>query len=400
MLMGQDQIVDAKRRYLPCLEGIRGYGFLLVFCGHYILANRLAHPGTIRLKLLTAVSSLGLFAVPAFFVLSGYLIGGILYHTRNREGYFKVFYVRRILRVFPVFYLTLLAIAGFSAVKHIPLDGHFWSHFLYIQNLELGMADRGVGRLAMTHFWSLAVEEQFYLIWPLVVWRFRDARQLIGISAATILLCCLIRFSAPLLGISVRDLSFFTLTRVDAVLLGVLLSLTIETDLVRSIKPYAKWAALLGIVSMATLGVLKGETWAMSTYTGKETWITLANFSGVAILMAVLEEGSVLNRICSQKWICMFGALSYSLYVFHAVYQQFFTVDVTNYLCRYMRISYATLFAAALALSVTFALSLLSMKFLEMPLVSLKKHIRYGNAQDVRVEPAPDVEPVLAQRGA
>ena len=96
----------------------------------------------------------------------------------------------------------------------------------------------------------------------------------------------------------------------------------------------------------------------------------------------------------------MIGALSYSLYVFHAVYQEYFTVDVANYLCRYMRVSYATLVAAAIALCVTFALSLLSMKLLEMPLIGLKKHIRYGTPQEVHVEPTPRAEPVFMQRGA
>ena len=126
--MGQIQSADRVRRYVPCLEGIRGYGFLLVFCGHYFLPDQLAHPNTFRLKLLTAFASLGLFAVPAFFVLSGYLIGGILYDTRNRDGYFRVFYSRRILRVFPVYYVTLLVIVGFYLWKHVPTDYLVWTH--------------------------------------------------------------------------------------------------------------------------------------------------------------------------------------------------------------------------------------------------------------------------------
>jgi peptidoglycan/LPS O-acetylase OafA/YrhL len=71
-----------------------------------------------------------MFAVPAFFVLSGYLIGAILYETRNKEGYFKAFYYRRILRVFPVYYLTLLAVACFYALGGFSFiaDYHFWIH--------------------------------------------------------------------------------------------------------------------------------------------------------------------------------------------------------------------------------------------------------------------------------
>src|ERR1700761_1830223 len=109
--MAQVQSLDRRGRYIPSLEGIRGYGFLLVFCGHYFLPSQLAHPGTVRLGLLSSFESLGLFAVPTVFVLSGYLIGGIHYDTRDREGFLKVFYFRSIVRVFPVYYLTLLAIA-------------------------------------------------------------------------------------------------------------------------------------------------------------------------------------------------------------------------------------------------------------------------------------------------
>jgi len=398
--MSRDQLAESKRRYLPCLQGLRGYGFLLVFCGHYLLASRLAHPDTIRLKVLTALASLGLFAVPAFFVLSGYLIGGILYHTRNREGFFRVFYLRRILRVFPVFYIALLGIAGYCAIRKIPTDTHFWSHFLYIQNLQLGQTDRGVGRVALAHFWSLAVEEQFYLVWPLIVWCFRDRKKLIVVSTALIVLCCGIRFAASYLGISIMDLSFFTLTRVDAVLMGVLLSLVGETKLMQRVKPYAKWLALSGAATFWVLAVVKGETWAMTTYAGKETWITLANFTGVAILLAVLEEGSFLNRICSQQWICFVGALSYSLYVFHYLYRPYFLTEVTDYFARHMRLSFASLMAAGMALCVTFALSLFCMKFVELPLMGLKQFIPYGPPKGIHAGASRRAEPAFVERGA
>ena len=313
--MSRDQIVDPKRRYEPSLEGIRGYGFLLVFCGHYLSPASLVHPDTFKFKLFTALSSLSVFAVPAFFVLSGYLIGGILFHTRDRDGFFKVFYFRRFLRVFPVYYLTLAGIAIFYAFQHIPIDRYFWVQFLYIQNMLPGHIDRSMGPAVMTHFWSLAVEEQFYLVWPLIVWRFRNKTKLIGISSALILACCAIRFCAPLLSISVDEMSFLTFNRVDAVLMGVLLSLMSGTVLVKRLTPLAKWITLGGCVTMAAIGFVKGETWAMSTYAGKETWISLANFTALAIIMAVREEGSLLNRMCSQKWICIIGGLSYSLYV-------------------------------------------------------------------------------------
>jgi peptidoglycan/LPS O-acetylase OafA/YrhL len=382
--MGQNQIVDPKRKYLPSLEGVRGYGFLLVFCGHYFKAELLAQPGTFRLKLLTAFSSLGLFAVPAFFVLSGYLIGGILFHTRNREGFFKIFYSRRILRVFPVYYLTLLAIAIVYKLQHFPTDSQFWSHFLYIQNLLPGYSTKPTGTVSMIHFWSLAVEEQFYLIWPLVVWRFRERRKLIAIATVLVVACCGIRLAAPLLSISALSMSFFTLTRVDAILLGVLLNLTVETVMFRRLMPLAKWVTLCGVVTLALLGYFEGIPWSQ-TYWGKEIWIPLCNLTAVAIIVAVIEEGSVLNRICSQQWACRLGTLSYSAYVFHLTFFHFFMYDIGAHLDLYMRRSFAILISGALAFCTTLALSLLSYRFLEGPLMNLKRHMQYGAVNGLNV---------------
>ena len=379
--MGQIQIEDPKneRRYDPCLAGIRGYGFLLVFCAHYFRPDLLAKPGTLRLKLLSIPASPAVFAVPAFFVLSGYLIGGILYHTRNREGFFRVFYTRRVLRVFPVYYVTLLAIAAFDVIKHVPLDFHFWSHFLYIQNLLPGPSYRA-GSVVMTHFWSLAVEEQFYLIWPLVVWRFRDRRKLIAVVSCLIVVCCLVRLAAPVLSISASRLGFFTPTRADAILMGVLLSLVCESKLYRRLIPVAKWASIAGIITAALLTFYKGAPWAF-TYTGRDVSLLLANVTAVAIVVAVMEQGSLLNRLCSQRWVCWLGALSYSLYVFHLTFSNFFIYSLTPRFDAHMRHSFALLASSALAFCTTLGLSVLSYRLIEGPIMRLKGHIKYGAAR-------------------
>jgi peptidoglycan/LPS O-acetylase OafA/YrhL len=398
--MGQLQLENPRNnnRYEPCLAGVRGYGFLLVFCAHYLRPDRLAHPDTVLYKVLIAVSSLGVFAVPAFFVLSGYLIGGILYHTRNRQGYFKVFYFRRILRVFPVYYITLLVIAAFFAIRHLPLDKHFWIQFLYIQNLAHGYAQQPSGPVVMMHFWSLAVEEQFYLLWPLVVWFLPDRRKLIGAVTALIAVCCVARLAAPLIYISAPEMTSFTLTRADAILLGVLLNLICESAIYRQLIPYAKWVTLCGLATIVLLAFYKGASWAL-TYAGKEVWIPLANFTAAAIIVAVMERGSVLNRLCSQRWVCWLGALSYSLYVFHLTFSHFFLYYLTPRFETHMRHSLALLASVALAFCTTLILSLLSYFLIEGPLMKLKGHMRYG--AEVRSLPIHrEVEkPLLAETG-
>lgn len=399
--MGQIQVVDpkAKRAYDPCLAGIRGYGFLLVFWVHYLVPNELTPGHPLRIKALTAISSLGLFAVPSFFVLSGYLIGGILYHTRHREGYFKVFYTRRILRIFPVFYLTLTAIGIMYLIHGIPLDRYFWSHFFYIHNLLPGYHEHvRRGSIGMIHFWSLAVEEQFYLIWPLVVWLFPDRRKLIGISVILIAFCNLSRLAAPLVLTSPGALGTFTTSRVDAILVGTLIALVKDEPFFARIMPYAKWIVLGGLTTAVFLALEKGAVWA-DTFSGREVVIPLANYIAAAIVIAVMEPNSVMNRICSLRWACWLGALSYSLYVFHLTFASYFLYVLTPQLAQHMRHVFAALLSTGLAFSSTLALSMLCYWLVERPILGVKDRICYGAEIPDRLSMEVEEEALLAQTG-
>ncbi len=159
--MSQIQEATGKGKYMPSLAGIRGCGFLLVFLLHYLPASRLAHHGSTAYRILLGAEEIAYFAVPMFFVLSGYLIGGILYATRNREGFFRVFYSRRVVRVFPIYYLALLLVAcGYAVLRFAP-DYHFWTYFLFIQNLFPDFVLK-YSPFILIQYWSLATEEQFY----------------------------------------------------------------------------------------------------------------------------------------------------------------------------------------------------------------------------------------------
>lgn len=395
--MGQIQSQDRVQRYVPSLEGIRGYGFLLVFCAHYFVPNQLAHPNSTRLTFLTSLRSLAIFAVPVFFVLSGYLIGGILYDTRHRTGYFKVFYSRRILRVFPVYYVTLLTIVAFLYFQGIIPDLYFWSHFLYIQNLLPAPLNHQALPVAMVHFWSLAVEEQFYLLWPLIVWCFPEKKKLLAVALTLIGGCFVFRLAAPLLFASSVQISYFTPVRVDAILLGVVLALIRADASFERITRFAKWIVLSGGAIVILLANWKGDVWARSFH-GLQIGLPIVNITAAALIVAVVEEGSVLNRLCSQRWACWLGSLSYSLYVFHLVYAHFFFNVLTGRLCVYMRQSFAVLTSGLLAFAVTLALSLLSYALIEGPIMKLKKHVRYG-AKTTEV-PVKVGDPVLVETSA
>jgi peptidoglycan/LPS O-acetylase OafA/YrhL len=387
---------ERVQRYVPSLEGIRGYGFLLVFCAHYFPPKELGHPNTVRLAFLTSLWSIAIFAVPVFFVLSGYLIGGILYDTRHRVGFFKVFYSRRILRVFPVYYVTLLAIVVFLYSQRIAPNLFFWSHFLYIQNLLPGNIGWQALPVTTVHFWSLAVEEQFYLLWPLIVWCFPEKKKLLVVSLTLIAGCFAFRFAAPMLFQTPGQISTFTPVRVDAILLGVVLALIRGDALFDRITRFAKWIVLAGGATVILIADWKGDAWARS-FQGLQIGLPIVNITAAALIVAVVEEGSLLNRICSQRWACWLGSLSYSLYVFHLVYAHLFN-RVSGWLCTYIRHSFAVLTSGALAFALTLALSLLSYLLIEGPIMKLKKHVRYG--AKVADMPVKVGEPVFAKTGA
>ena len=128
------------------------------------------------------LSKSGWIGVDLFFVLSGFLITGILCDTREAPGYFRYFYARRVLRIFPLYYGFLLVwtmlLAWFPVFTTGPaarLAGQQWWYWLYLANLHIGFAS-GPTPGEPTVFWSLAVEEQFYLLWPLVVAHLSRAR--------------------------------------------------------------------------------------------------------------------------------------------------------------------------------------------------------------------------------
>jgi peptidoglycan/LPS O-acetylase OafA/YrhL len=394
--MGQVQNVDRVRQYVPALEGIRGYGFLLVFLGHYLLPSQIAGPDTPQFKFLTILSSLGLFGVPVFFVLSGYLIGGILYGTRDRDGYFKVFYTRRILRVFPVYYITLLAIAAFYMLRHISINYHFWIHFLYIENLLPGFVSEPTGPALMGHFWSLAVEEQFYLLWPLAVWFFPKKDKLLGVAISLVVFCCIARIVLPFVLNDPRMILFFTPARADAILLGVVLALVRNDGIYYKFERIAKWVVLAGVAGAMLLVCGEGIPWGHGIV-GREILIPLVNFTAVAVVVAVMEENSWMNRVCSQRWACWVGSLSYSLYVFHYIYAPYFFNSVIPRLSRHMPSPLAAIVSCALALSVTLVLSILSYQLIEGPVMKLKGHMKYGAKRVTAPQQLPTG--VLAKQG-
>lgn len=372
--------IHCKRTYLPSLEGVRGYAFIVVFLVHYSPFYSSVFHVRHWWNLLSLTMDIGWIAVPVFFVMSGYLIGGILYDTRDREGFFRVFYYRRILRVFPIYYITLLAVACLDTIHYrVSLDYTYWLHFLYIQNLLPGYSgDTGaLPSCQISHFWSLAVEEQFYLVWPLVVWFCPNRRILLRVTILLISFCVIVRFTAVWIGMS-PDRSFVaTPTRVDAILLGVVLALIRHDRIYKLIEPFAKYVAIAGICIMFILAA-KPTFEVMFPNLSTATEISLVNLIAMAIIVAAIEKESFLRRICSLSWVCWLGSLSYGLYVFHLIYRRWFMESFLYSLANHMPLPAAYFVSTSIAFCLTLFLALVSYSCIEKPAMNMKKRIQYG----------------------
>jgi peptidoglycan/LPS O-acetylase OafA/YrhL len=214
------------RRHIPALDGVRGVAVLLVISNH--LGSALIPPyanlidyGAGKLVGYTWVG------VDLFFVLSGYLITGILSDTRHSEHYFRNFYARRALRIFPLYYAFLLAI--FVLLPRVGLvlpepdvmhhQAWFWTYVSNFYFARLGWLPMSTG-----HLWSLSIEEQFYLLWPLVV--LLIPRQTLARTCATLIGVIVVGRAVLIhLGLSVLQVYLLTPTHLDPLLAGAFVAL-------------------------------------------------------------------------------------------------------------------------------------------------------------------------------
>ncbi len=210
-----------SRGWMPPLDGLRGLAILMVMLFHYGTAlNSHSFPQHVVMF----GCELGWTGVDLFFVLSGFLITGILLDSRDADNYFSSFYCRRVLRIFPAYYLSLLIVFFLYPVfmpgyEHAgpPPQERIW-YFAYAQNWIGLLVDGGRQRM-IGHYWSLGIEEQFYLIWPWIVYKSTTKRiGQIAIGASVVALA--LRFTLLALHVSPEIIYRNTFTRMDALLIG------------------------------------------------------------------------------------------------------------------------------------------------------------------------------------
>ncbi|HEX7878877.1 MAG TPA: acyltransferase, partial [Candidatus Eisenbacteria bacterium] len=243
--------------HVPALDGLRGLAILLVLAHHFNILNP-AGPAERNLILLL---DLGKHGVDLFFVLSGFLITGILLDTRGRPGWLGSFFARRALRIVPLYYALLTALLVVQplllARNPATLSASMrWSaeaadapwYWLFTSNILFAIRE-GFGLHGLDVTWSLAIEEQFYLAWAFLV-MFLDRRAMIVACTALIVLCPVIRLAIGLTGDSWLDAYLLTPGRLDALAMGSLLAALYrapDESMRRRLPHLAGWVAAVAI---------------------------------------------------------------------------------------------------------------------------------------------------------
>jgi peptidoglycan/LPS O-acetylase OafA/YrhL len=273
---------------------------------------------SLAVRIFLAAMGLGWVGVDLFFVLSGFLITGILCESRRRDRYFSVFYARRTLRIFPLYYASLVFVLICSLLlRPVPSIAVGWYFWLYALNWKVGIWGWQAVSPYLSHFWSLAVEEQFYLIWPLLV-RYVSSKRLAG-------LCGLVIVAAPFFRMASHAGHYpvgaytFTICRADALCWGALLSLRSQGPggLAMLRKP-ARFGLMLSLVSLALVVLRHHSTdYGSRLMDGPGLSVVGVLFASSVVLALTARTDSWISRVLSRGPLVFLGTYSYGLYVVH-----------------------------------------------------------------------------------
>jgi peptidoglycan/LPS O-acetylase OafA/YrhL len=312
------EIAGPARSHLPALDGLRGLAILLVLVSHLMLFND--RTGTRLGDSLSALRGLGWAGVDLFFVLSGFLITGILYDTLHDAHYFRSFYMRRFLRIFPLYYGFLLLMILLAHWQHFSWGGRQYVLLAYLQNTGLWfpVTDFHPGVWAdLDHFWSLAVEEQFYLLWPLLVFLVRRRTRLIALTLFLSAAALLLRIVLYVHGAAPLTIFMSTPCRMDTLLLGGCVALIIRGD--------SQWIPRRWMLPMAFVCAAVIAGWTLlhvhrdvrNAFFGATFGYTVIALGCVAMLIATLDESSPAHLFFRWGILRSLGKYSYGIYVLH-----------------------------------------------------------------------------------
>jgi peptidoglycan/LPS O-acetylase OafA/YrhL len=358
---------------------------LLVVVWHYFGMTFDARPKT-ALGYAHVLARMTWSGVDLFFVLSGYLISTNLMATRDRPGYFRVFYARRCARILPLYFaflalhslVTLPSVNGILGLAGREFDNRLpkWAFFTFTQNFLTATYQRGPDE-ALSVTWSLAVEEQFYLLLPFLIWvlpnRLVPWVALGCVTSAAFTRCLLLQIAPGAAGLSCYVL---LPTRWDSLFLGVLVGwLLASPSRCERLRHRAGllWGLLLvlsigmGWMTISARGVIMAPFVTASGY----TWIGL--FYAVLLMLVLIGEAKVLGSLLRLPGLCRLGALSFGVYLFHEPVRA-----VIGAMFGGPEAGGRFWLRTAVAVGLTWVLAEASWRWLESPCIQFGRRARHG----------------------
>lgn len=298
---------------IPGLDAIRGLAILLVtvyrFNGGAAGAEEHVNP-------VFRLATLGFRGVDLFFVLSGFLITGILLDAKRHSGYFRNFYARRALRIFPLYFGVL--VAAFLVLPIVsPRAGAMFAEardhqaWLWLYGTNILQAKSGGWPFGyFDHFWSLAVEEHFYLVWPLLIY-FANNRAAIAVCVTVIVFAPAARVTWLMMGGNDVAPEVFTLFRADALAMGALAAVLMKQQSTAAwlvpVSRYGVWLLALVLILLK----LSGRRWLTLPDT-----VFAALFACLIVVAMTARTESFAGKFWNASWLQFFGKYSYAMYVF------------------------------------------------------------------------------------
>jgi peptidoglycan/LPS O-acetylase OafA/YrhL len=370
-------VATANSVYYPALDGIRAMALAMVFMDHY-----------------GGVGILGV-GVNVFFVLSGFLITGILLDTREQPHRLRNFYVRRTLRIFPLYYGVFLLLLLVTPCAHWSWNNAWLLWPAYLGNYLLFLPQwlprhdwfivanaqlftPGGVVLQLGHFWTLCVEEQFYLLWPWFVFT-RSRRFLLWFCGVAIVVLPLLRTlaahtfppAAIRAGVLFRTLPF----QADSLLLGAMLAMLLRGEYRSQLVRYGRLCgSVLAVAAVAfvycriDLHLPALHQPFLKTYPPLSWQLSVVNLVSGALILASLQPGSWVYRVFHLRPLRWLGRISYGAYVFHNIPHGYYGLMASA-----VWPAHDQLMTAMFAIVCTVLLAALSYRFFEMPFLRLKE---------------------------
>ena len=350
---------------IPELDGIRAIAIWMVLLVHLITGfpSSQGALGFLPQPMVVAIGH-GWLGVDLFFMLSGFLITGILLDTRERPHYFRNFYARRFLRIMPLYFTVVLVWALFY---------HHYARYLLLSSI-FGANLAHLFHVAVPHgptvLWSLAVEEHFYFLWPAIV-LLVGRKKLLWICMAIFVGCPILRGICALKGMNPGTIIVLSCFRFDGLATGATIAIWARSARFDRKAAHVIAAICLVMVCMLSVGGARFGIFGTKTAVGLALTYTQAYFAfAIPFVLALVYRGTVWTSVLRNPFMQLSGALSYCLYLVHLSIGDGYQVLFAKRF--HLGPTETVLIRAAVILLLSFAIAALSRKFLEQPCLALK----------------------------